>query len=152
MKIRQMKKFFSKLLILSLLLVMQNASFAQEEQDYKYYYTLGYAELVDGDFAKSVNVFNKAISINPEAVEAYIGLGIAYRQLNQLDKALEATKKALEYDPSYYKAYYNLGLTYEQQGKMKEAVKAYSIFYKKVPEAKNIPDLKEKIQRLKNQT
>lgn len=151
MKIRQMKHLIYKLLMIFVLLFSQTVCFAQETEDYKYYYTLGYAELVDGNFNKAIKIFNKAITIKPDAIEAYIGLGIAYRQVNQLDKALEATEEALRRDPHYYKAYYNLGLTYEQQGKMKEAVKAYSTFYKKVPEAKNIPDLKEKIERLKEQ-
>lgn len=150
MKIGQMKNLISKILILFVLLLSHSATFAQTE-NYNYYYSLGYSELVDGNFEKSIDIFNKAIKLKPDATEAYIGLGIAYRQVNQLDKALEVTKEALQYDPSYYKAYYNLALTYEQQGKIKEAVEAYRIFYKKVPEAKNIPDLKEKIKLLSKQ-
>ena len=146
-----MKKLLSILIIGALLFVFSNASFAQGNEDYTYYYNLGYAKLVDGDFKEAVDIFNKTLSFKPDCAEALLGLGIAYRQLKDLNKALEATEKALKFDPKYYKAYYNLALIYEQQGNKKDAFEAYKIFYKKVPEAKNIPDLKEKIDQLKKE-
>lgn len=146
-----MKKTFIVFLVFSLLTVCSGNSFAQVEQDYTYYYNLGYAKLIDGSFTEAINIFDQALKINSNCSEAYLGLGIAYRQLNQLDKALESTLKALQYNPNYYKAYYNLGLIYEQQGNKKEALNAYKTFVKKVPESRNIPDLKTKITQLEAQ-
>jgi tetratricopeptide (TPR) repeat protein len=146
------KKLITALIALLLIFNAGHAVFSQETEDYTYYFNLGYSKLVDGKFNQAIEIFNKTLEIEPHCSEAYLGLGIAYRQLNQLDKALEATQKSLEYNPKYYKAYYNLGLILEQQDKKTEALQAFRTFYKKVPEARNIPDLKDKIESLKTAT
>ncbi|MEW5820640.1 MAG: tetratricopeptide repeat protein [Cyanobacteriota bacterium] len=145
-----MKKLITTTLFISLLVLFSNNCYSQESQDYTYYYNLGYAKLVDGSFEKAIEIFNHTLELKPDCSEAYLGLGIAHRQLNQLEKALEATNKALETDPEYFKAYYNLGLIYEQIGNKQEALNAFKTFYKRVPEAKNIPDLKIRMKRLKD--
>lgn len=142
------KLIIQTLIVLTIIINGTSAVFCQDQDDATYYYNLGYAKLVDGSFKEAINIFNQTLQINPESSEAYLGLGIAYRQIDDLDKALEATKKALEFNPDYFKAYYNLALIYEQQGQIREAIKAYKIFFKKVPEARNIPDLKDKIKEL----
>lgn len=144
-----MKKLGSIFIFGILFLSLQLGTLAEQAQDYTYYYNLGYAKLVDGSFNTAIDIFQQTLKLKPDCAEAYLGLGIAYRQINQPDKALDATQKALQYDPGYFKAYYNLGLIYEQQGKKKEAYDAYKTFYKKVPESRNIPNLKDKIEKLK---
>jgi superkiller protein 3 len=128
-----------------------STGFSQEQPDYTYYFNLGYSKLVDGQFNQAIDIFNQTIELQPDCSEAYLGLGIAYRQLHELEKALKATQKALDYNPRYYKAYYNLGLIYEEKGKKKEALEAFKRFFKKVPEARNIPDLREKIKQLEKE-
>lgn len=146
-KILNIIAVFSFLTIVSLPVVAQDS-----EQNYTYYYNLGYAKLIDGSFDDAINIFEQTLAIKPDCTEAFLGLGIAYRQKNDLQNALIATQKALKIDPDYFKAYYNLGLIYEQLGNKKDALEAYNTFYKRVPEAKNIPDLKQKIDQLKKET
>lgn len=146
-----MKKLASIVLTALIILVFSNNCYCEESQDYTYYYNLGYAKLVDGSFDMAIKIFQQTLELKPDCAEALLGLGIAYRQTHELNKALEATKKALKYDPNYFKAYYNLGLILEELNDKKGALEAYKTFYKKVPEAKNIPDLKEKINSLKQE-
>lgn len=137
------------LLIIFIFSCFINPAFAQDADEYIDYYNKGYNKLTEGEFQDSIELFNKSLIINPKFYEAYLGLGIAYRLSNRLNDSLNATRKSIELSPRYYKAYYNLGLIYEQQGNYKAAYDAYKIFFKNVSEAKDIPQLKDKIKELK---
>jgi serine/threonine protein kinase len=78
----------------------------------------------------AIQLFQKAIEIDPRYASAYAGLGEAYANLHLdydskevwLDKAIESAFKALMYDPTLSEAYSALGLSYFSKKSMDEAV------------------------------
>jgi len=80
----------------------------------------------------AVDLFEKAIGLDPEYSVAYAGLGeaysIIYRDFNRdeklLDKALEVGLKAVEFDPTSSEAYAALGLSYFGKNDFTKALEA----------------------------
>lgn len=107
--------------------------------------------LVAGKFQDAVPLYKTAIQQNPKFAEAYLGLGMCYKEMGQYDEAYAATRKALQLKPDYYQAYYNLGLILEKQKKYDEAIDAYNKFLDKVPGADRFTDAKQRIANLKKQ-
>ncbi len=80
----------------------------------------------------AIQLFEKAIQLDPEYANAYAGLGEAYANLYQLferndqwlEKSIEASSKALMYDSTLSEAYAALGLCYFNKDMVSEALKA----------------------------
>ena len=80
----------------------------------------------------AIQLFEKAIQLDPEYANAYAGLGEAYANLYQLferndqwlEKSIEASSKALMYDSTLSEAYAALGLCYFNKEMVSEALKA----------------------------
>ncbi len=80
----------------------------------------------------AVQLFQKAIELDPRYADAYAGLGETYSSIyhdveraeSWLDKAIEASLKALMYDSSLPEAYAALGLSYYNKRMISEAVTA----------------------------
>jgi TolB-like protein/Flp pilus assembly protein TadD/predicted Ser/Thr protein kinase len=78
----------------------------------------------------AIQLFNKAIELDPRYAAAHAGLGEAYATLYQyfetndsyLDKAIESSLKALMYDPTLSEAYTALGLAYFDKKLLEEAI------------------------------
>jgi adenylate cyclase len=77
----------------------------------------------------SIQLFEKAVELDPRYAAAYAGASSAYGQLYQLfsrqeryrDKAQELSFKALMYDNNLAEAYRAMGLSYSLSGKWEEA-------------------------------
>jgi serine/threonine protein kinase/Flp pilus assembly protein TadD len=80
----------------------------------------------------AVQLFQKAIDLDPRYAEAYAGLGESYSSLYLdaernsiwLDKAIESSLKALMYDPTLSEAYAALGLSYFSKQLYDDAITA----------------------------
>lgn len=80
----------------------------------------------------AVQLFQKAIELDPRYADAYAGLGETYSSLYQdveriehwLDKSIESSLKALMYDSTLPEAYAALGLGYYNKRMFDEAVAA----------------------------
>lgn len=80
----------------------------------------------------AIQLFEKAIELDPRYANAYAGLGEAYATLYQLfekqetwlEKSIEASLKALMYDSSLAQAYAALGLCYFNKKSLDEALEA----------------------------
>lgn len=80
----------------------------------------------------AIQLFKRAIELDPRYAAAYAGLGEAYATLYQnferkeewLDKAVEASLKALMYDSTLSEAYASLGLSYLHRKSFDEALTA----------------------------
>ncbi len=78
----------------------------------------------------AIQLFQKAIELDPRYASAYAGLGEAYATLYHdydnkeiwLDKAIESAFKALMYDPTLSEAYAALGLAYFSKKSIDEAI------------------------------
>ncbi|MGA8264845.1 MAG: protein kinase [Ignavibacteriaceae bacterium] len=80
----------------------------------------------------SIQLFQKAIELDPRYSEAYAGLGQAYatyyqlfeRNSSLLDKAIEFSLKAIMYDPTLPEAYAALGYAYYNKEEFEEGIEA----------------------------
>jgi tetratricopeptide (TPR) repeat protein len=121
-----------------------------QNADYKTPYNKANSMLVAGNFDEAARLYNLTIQSNPQYTEAYLGLGIAYKESKKYQDAYDAISKAIKLNPTYYQAYYNLGIVLENLNRNDEAIDAYDKFLEKVPGAERFSDAKQRISRLKN--
>ncbi|MFH0702611.1 MAG: tetratricopeptide repeat protein [bacterium] len=133
--------------ILIIFVLLSQLAFSQ--QDSNDYFIKANSYLVSGKFEEAANFYKFAIQQKPVFPEAYLGLGMAYKESEKYQEAYEATYKAIKLKPSYYQAYYNLGLILEKQNKIDEAIEAYEKFLKEIKGADRFSDAKQRILRLK---
>jgi adenylate cyclase len=80
----------------------------------------------------SIQLFQKALELDPRYSDAYAGLGQAYatyyqlfeRNTSLLDKAIEFSLKAIMYDPALPEAYAALGFAYYNKEQFEEGIEA----------------------------
>jgi len=72
---------------------------------------LGNLYFMKGDIKKSLESYNKAISIAPKYAHTYYDRGSLYLNLEEYDKALKDMYKAVELDPNYAEFRMALGAT-----------------------------------------
>ena len=81
----------------------------------KVYLSLGkiyYAE--KGLYYESVNAYKKAIELDPQLVEARMGLGEVYEEKGLYKEAVEEYKRVIDVESEHTGALYNLALVYEK--------------------------------------
>ena len=88
---------------------------------------MGIAYNNQGNTAKEIESYKKAIELDPDDAGAYNNLGNAYRKQGNLTKAIESYEKAIELKPDYAIAYNNRAVAYYY---MKEYDKAWDDVYK----------------------
>jgi len=81
--------------------------------------------LKEKDPNKQIELFNRAIKLNPDFFEAYYNRGIVKFYLNQNAAAIEDYDKAIELNPKYAGAYYNRGIAKFHLNKTEEAMQDY---------------------------
>lgn len=79
-------------------------------------------------FGNSSHNFQKALELQPNSVEALVGLSNIYLVLGEYDKTIEFTDKALQRDPNNKEAYYNKGAANHYLRNLSEAISALSKF------------------------
>lgn len=80
------------------------------------YYQLGTVLDQKKKWGEAIRIYQKAIELNPEMVEAYINLGVDYQKQNQLEFSMKAFLEAMRLQPKLAEAHNNLGYLYQQQG------------------------------------
>ena len=63
----------------------------------------------DQKLYKAIEVFTKAIELDPNCPIAHSNLGLILRDLGKTKEAESSSRKAIELNPSHYQAYSNLG-------------------------------------------
>jgi tetratricopeptide (TPR) repeat protein len=56
--------------------------------------------MYEGEGHRSVRSFRSALKLNPDLLEAYIGMGLAYSRMDEYVKMAEAFKQAIRMDPA----------------------------------------------------
>lgn len=74
---------------------------------------------------QAIESFKEVIEINHRNVEAYMGIGFSYYQMDSVQDAYTYYDKALKVAPTYAGAYFSKGLCAEDLGKTKEAIMLY---------------------------
>ncbi|MBI9100210.1 MAG: tetratricopeptide repeat protein [Spirochaetaceae bacterium] len=80
----------------------------------------------DGQYSESVNVFERALFLNPDYTEAYFNLAVVYSVLDKPKKAVESYEKAILRNPQLPVAYCNMGIELEKLNRNEEAVEAFN--------------------------
>ena len=86
---------------------------------------LGAAYAGLGDFSEAINSYKKAISIEPNYIDAHYNLAFALREEGKIEDAVSTFKKVISISPKHANAYNNLAVTLQKQGKLGEAVSAF---------------------------
>ena len=71
------------------------------------------------------DLLEKVIKINPKYSQGFKNLGIAKRNLGEIDSAINSYKKALELDSFNAEIYYNIGIAYKEINDIKLCIKNY---------------------------
>lgn len=100
----------------------------QEAEKFK---ALGNEKLSAGLSAEAIELYNKAIALNPSNAVYYGNRAAAHSTLQQHESAIVDCKRAIELDPKYIKAYSRLGFSLFSLGKYTEAI---DLGYKRVLE------------------
>jgi tetratricopeptide (TPR) repeat protein len=82
-----------------LLLALQNGNNYWETNS-----SLGQAYMGDGDPAKAIQAYEKALSLNPKSYQTYIHLGLAHQTTKNYRRAREYFTRATELDPQRQEA------------------------------------------------
>lgn len=61
------------------------------------------------DYTRSLNLYEKALSLAPDRLSTYLFLGMTHRALGNVHEAVKVYRQALEFDPQYAEAWVNLG-------------------------------------------
>lgn len=88
--------------------------------------SLGYLRWLQGDIHGASELYQQAISIDPEYDVAYNNLGVLYLEhWKDADTALELFAKAVDTNYEYAVAHYNLGRAYRLKGQRFEAAASF---------------------------
>jgi protein O-mannosyl-transferase len=104
---------------------------AQNPNDLRSLLLLGNGYYLQGKIGKSIEMFNRAVTLNPEYPYAYYYIGIAEYRSAHIKKAIEALTKVTTLAPSMVMAYYWLGITYFHAGQYDEAREAFETLLEK---------------------
>jgi len=86
---------------------------------------LGSALLEEGETAKALQHFNRAIALKPYYADAHINKGNLLAQSGKSEQAVKAFSRAIELRP-HANAYFNRGNEYSRQGRYNLAIADYS--------------------------
>ncbi len=73
------------------------------------FYSQGLGFLARDDYARAVNLFEKAVATDQDYAEAWYQLGYCFGSLGKHKEALEASKKAAQLRPRWSETYINMG-------------------------------------------
>lgn len=73
----------------------------------------------------AIATFKKVVELNHRNIEAYMGIGRSYYQMDSLEQAYNYYGLAAKLDPTYAGAYFSKGLIAEEMGRTKEAIELY---------------------------
>lgn len=74
---------------------------------------------------EAIELFQQALTLDPNFIFAYINLGASYKKLGHLEAAKRALLRALEINPSQPEALNNLANIYREEGLLLEAKNLY---------------------------
>ena len=75
----------------------------------------------DGDLEQAIETYRAALAIDPEFVDAWHGLAMAYNDAKQYGQAIEAGKRLCELSPDDVLAHTSLSRFYQAAGMIAEA-------------------------------
>jgi tetratricopeptide (TPR) repeat protein/cellulose synthase/poly-beta-1,6-N-acetylglucosamine synthase-like glycosyltransferase/serine acetyltransferase len=86
---------------------------------------MGYALKQQGKIDEAIQIYEKAVAMQPDYADAYCNLGNAYKEKGELERAVGCYEKALAVNPADEDSLYNLGNIFRELGKFDEAIESY---------------------------
>jgi tetratricopeptide (TPR) repeat protein len=86
---------------------------------------LGYIYYLHGEVDRSIEFYNRALSIDPDRALTHNNLGNSLSQKGRLDEAIEHLQKAISLKKDYFGAWLNLGLVYDKKKEWDRALACY---------------------------
>jgi protein O-mannosyl-transferase len=108
---------------------------AQNPTDLRALLLLGNGYYLQGKIAQSMEIFNRAIALNPDYPYAHYYIGIAQYRSAHIAEAIQSLRRVTELAPSLVMAYYWLGITYFHSGNYAEARNAFETLLEKNKES-----------------
>ncbi len=72
-------------------------------------------------FEEAINIYKKALKLDPDDADTYNDLGLALHYTGKTAEAVEALKKGTETGPSFQRAWLSLGFVFAAAGRNEEA-------------------------------
>ncbi|MDP1675326.1 MAG: tetratricopeptide repeat protein [Bacteroidota bacterium] len=85
----------------------------------------GFQAFDSHEYDKAIQLFQKAMEINPNDPLLNNNLGSAYYKSGNYGKAIQYLEKAIEINPQYSMAFNNLGNVYSDKGNIDKAIELY---------------------------
>jgi Flp pilus assembly protein TadD len=88
-------------------------------------YLLGRTKFSENDFPAAISSFERALTLHPKYVEAENNIGLAWRELNDLNKAQAAFQTAIDWQgaaPNDAQPFLNLGTLLADQNEVQKAI------------------------------
>jgi len=98
----------------------------EQPNDYNVNYLLAITYRKEGVFLLAEAYFLKAIEINKNHLDAYLGLGITYQIQSRYEEAINFIKKSIDIDKHNADSYNSLGYTYKLLGDTEKALEEYN--------------------------
>lgn len=96
---------------------------------------------VDKDYDKAIELYTKAIEIDPQSAVYYANRSLSYLRQESFGYALNDAMSSMKSDPAYLKAYYRRAAAHMSLGKFKLALSDFELVSKRRP---NDADAKKK--------
>jgi len=96
-----------------------------DSRDQWVYIARGNLYRYSGKYGEAINEFGQALAINPNAVDALIGLAETYQLDNKPQLAHETFLKAIQQQPNYWRGYMSMGRFLFATGSFSEAIPYY---------------------------
>lgn len=88
-------------------------------------YRLANKYLEEGQYEKALDIFEEAISLNPEHKAMCLGKGLALMKLQRLQESEQSFDRTLTIDASFATAYANRGILHDMMGQYQKAIEDY---------------------------
>lgn len=79
----------------------------------------------NGEYDKAIEIFKKAVEINPNDDDSWRLLGNSYNRNGQIEEAIKYYLKAAELNPDDSRNWFNLGISYSNNEQYKEAINSF---------------------------
>ena len=90
-------------------------------EDARALYKEGFDHFANDRLEAAIEIFQRALELDPELAIAWNGLSLAYREQGHLDAAIEAGHRLIELEPDDPLSHTNLSILYQNKGMIPEA-------------------------------
>ena len=77
------------------------------------------------EYDKAIEIFKKAVELNPNDDDSWRLLGNSYNRNGQIEEAIKYYLKAAELNPDDSRNWFNLGISYSNNEQYKEAINSF---------------------------